>query len=182
MSAAAPQPSGQSCRLPRQRSPVRFRAMKPQDLDEVMAIECLSYLTPWSRSAFDREIADNVTAEYIVAEAPDGSVYGYAGMWVLVDEGHITNVAVHPNFRRQGIATALLREMARRGKLRGVERLTLEVRPSNNVAQSLYARLGFVARGVRKRYYSDTGEDAIIMWLDRLDKLLGEEDAGGCLP
>lgn len=159
----------------------RFRTMGPDDLDEAMAIECLSYLTPWSRSAFDREIADNMTAEYIVAEAPSGSICGYAGMWVLMDEGHITNIAVHPDFRRQGIGTALLCEMARRGRARGVDKLTLEVRPSNAAAQNLYSQLGFVARGRRKRYYSDTGEDAIIMWLDDIDDLIAwhEEDAGG---
>ncbi len=167
--------------MPRGATPARFRTMGPSDLDEVMAIECLSYPTPWSRRAFDREIADNTTAEYIVAQGPNGSVCGYAGMWVLMDEGHITNIAVHPDFRRQGVGTALLREIARRGKARGVEKLTLEVRPSNVAAQNLYSQLGFVARGRRKRYYSDTGEDALIMWLDDLDYLLEEngEDTGG---
>lgn len=150
--------------------------MGTDDLDEVMAIEALSYLTPWSRSAFEREVADNITAEYIVAEAASGIVCGYGGMWIIMDEGHITNIAVHPDLRRKGIATALLCEMARRARLRGAEKLTLEVRPTNAAAQELYMGLGFVARGRRKRYYSDTGEDAIIMWLDDLDDLA--EEAG----
>jgi ribosomal-protein-alanine N-acetyltransferase len=159
--------------------PVKFRTMAPDDLDEVMAIECLSYLTPWSRSAFEREVADNMTAEYIVAEASSGSVCGYAGMWILMDEGHITNIAVHPDYRRHGIGTSLLCEMARRALRRGAQKLTLEVRPSNAGAQNLYAGLGFVARGRRKRYYSDTGEDAIIMWLDDITDLAEEADQGG---
>lgn len=146
-------------------STYRYRAMRRADLDRVMAIEQLSYQTPWSRGSFEREVSDNPTATYIVVER-DGEVCGYAGMWVLLDEAHVTNIAVHPEYRRQGLGHGMLAELARRAEQLGVHQLTLEVRPSNHSAQSLYTKVGFVARGRRKRYYSDTGEDAIIMWLD----------------
>jgi ribosomal-protein-alanine N-acetyltransferase len=147
--------------------------MRLGDLDGVMLIEEVSYNSPWSRNAFVREISDNTTADYIVAEIPDVGVVGYCGMWLLLDEAHVTNVAVHPEYRRRGIATALLQVAARRAVARGVARLTLEVRPGNAGAKDLYSRLGFAARGRRKHYYSDTGEDAIIMWLDDARQLAG---------
>jgi len=93
-----------------------------------------------------------------------GLVVGYSGMWVILDEGHITNVAVHPEHRGKQIAESLLLELIKAGVVRGVRRVTLEVRPSNRAALNLYNRLGFVSAGRRKGYYSDTGEDAIIMW------------------
>jgi ribosomal-protein-alanine N-acetyltransferase len=162
--------------------------MRWSDLDQVMLIEHASYLTPWSRGSFEREISENSTATYVVAEQDD-QICGYAGMWVLLDEGHVTNIAVHPEHRRRGLGTALLRELARRAGSLGVLHLTLEVRPSNQGAQRLYEGLGFVARGRRKRYYSDTGEDAIIMWLDDLGPLArgevpraGQSAPTACLP
>lgn len=151
-------------------STYRFRAMRRSDLDRVMTIEQLSYLTPWSRGSFEREIGDNPTATYIVVETC-GEVCGYAGMWVLLDEAHVTNIAVHPEHRRKGLGYGLLAELARHAEQLGVYQLTLEVRPSNLSAQALYTKVGFVSRGRRKRYYSDTGEDAIIMWLDDLRPL-----------
>lgn len=160
---------------------VCLRAMQWSDLEQVMLIEGASYLSPWSRGSFEREISENSTATYVVAEQ-DGRICGYAGMWVLLDEGHITNVAVHPDHRRRGLGTALLSELARRAERLGVLQLTLEVRPSNHGAQALYQRLGFVARGRRKGYYSDTGEDAIIMWLDDLRPLAREGPPGASLP
>jgi len=156
------------------RHQLRFRMMSYNDLDQVMLIEHASYQTPWSRGAFEREIGYNSTAIYVVADV-GGEVCGYAGMWVLLDEAHVTNIAVHPEHRRQGLAIALLRELARRAQAQGVTQLTLEVRPSNTGAQALYTKLGFVPRGRRKRYYSDTGEDAIIMWLDDIGPLAAGE-------
>ena len=146
-------------------SAYRVRSMRRGDLDQVLAIEQLSYLTPWSRMSFEREVGDNPVANYVVIEQ-DAVVCGYAGMWVLIDEVHVTNIAVHPDHRRRGLGQALLCELARRAGRQGVFRMTLEVRPTNFPAQTLYTKLGFVPRGRRKRYYSDTGEDAIIMWLD----------------
>jgi len=137
------------------------------DLDGVMAVEEISYLTPWSRRAFVSELTENIHAHYIVARL-GREVVGYAGMWVILDEAHVTNIAVHPDWRRRGLGERLLRELISRARARGATRVTLEVRKSNMVAQRLYTRLGFVPRGIRKGYYSDTGEDAIIMWLEDL--------------
>lgn len=149
---------------------VRFRRLEQGDLDATMEIERMSYQTPWSRGSFEREVTENTAATYIVAEN-QGQILAYAGMWVLLDEAHVTNIAVHPTYRRQGLGLALLRELARRAIQKGVYQLTLEVRPTNHAAQALYQKVGFVERGRRKRYYADTGEDAILMWLDDLRPL-----------
>lgn len=141
----------------------RLRDMTVDDLAEVHEVERLSFPTPWSTNAFLRELTENIYADYIVA-AVKGRVIGYAGMWVVIDEAHVTNIAVHPEYRGRGIGEQLLSELFVRAKARGARRMTLEVRPSNAVARHLYEKHGFVARGLRKGYYSDTGEDAIIMW------------------
>ncbi len=142
--------------------------MRLEDLDEVVEIERLSYRTPWSRRAFLSELRDNAYADYIVARQ-GGRVVGYAGMWLLCDEAHITNIAVHPAYRGRKIGDLLLTHLERRAAQRGMKSMTLEVRPSNPVAQALYSKHGFVPRGIRRGYYSDTREDAIIMWKDDLD-------------
>jgi len=141
---------------------VKIRPMDYDDLDRIIEIENLSFPTPWSRYAFTCELGNDF-AIYLVAEV-GGLVVGYSGMWVILDEGHITNVAVHPEHRGKQIAESLLLELIKAGVVRGVRRVTLEVRPSNRAALNLYNRLGFVSAGRRKGYYSDTGEDAIIMW------------------
>lgn len=137
------------------------------DLDGVMEIERQSYPTPWSRQAFLAELTDNSFAVYIAARQ-DGRVIGYAGMWLLFDEAHVTNIAVHPDFRGRRVGHRLLSELERRAVERGVRKMTLEVRPSNPAAQRLYRQHGFVARGRRRAYYCDNREDAIIMWKDNL--------------
>lgn len=137
--------------------------MKLRHLPEVLAIERVSFPTPWTRQAFVFEILYNECARYVVALA-GGRVVGYAGMWVLVDEAHLTNIAVHPEWRGLGLGRALMEEMLARARSFGVRAMTLEVRPSNLPAVRLYASLGFVERGRRKGYYADTGEDALIMW------------------
>ena len=146
---------------------VRVREMLIGDLDEILDIEQLSFPTPWSRRSFLSELTENIYAHYVVGQYAD-RVVGYCGMWVIIDEAHITNVAVHPEFRGRGIGEKLVRDMIERAKSRGALRMTLEVRVSNFAAQNLYKRLGFVARGLRRGYYSDTGEDATVMWLDDL--------------
>lgn len=113
------------------------------------------------------ELLQNSFAYYVVA-LKEGKVVGYGGMWIILDEAHITNVAVHPAFRMKHIGRALMLEMMRRALFAGVTRMTLEVRPSNYAARRLYTALGFEERGLRKRYYTDTNEDAIIMWKDDL--------------
>jgi len=141
--------------------------MRLEHLDEVLKIEELSFPSPWSRSSFVYEITQNQFACYIVAVAEE-KVAGYGGMWLILDEAHITNVAVRTDYRMKGIGAALMLELIRQASLKGATRMTLEVRPSNTAARRLYASLGFKDIGLRKRYYTDTNEDAIIMWKDNL--------------
>jgi len=147
---------------------VVIEGMRLEDVSQVIEIERLSFPTPWSRKAFETELAENACACYLVARA-SGRVIGYAGMWVLIDESHVTNIAVHPHYRRRHVGRALLRELMGRAAARGATAMSLEVRASNVAAQLLYLSEGFVVAGVRKRYYSDTGEDAIIMIRDHLE-------------
>lgn len=146
---------------------IMIEPMTVQDLDRVLEIEALSYMSPWSRRAFVSEVTDNSYAYYFVARK-NRVIIGYVGMWVILDEAHITNIAVAPEYRRLGIGQAMLEAMFDRAKEHGAARMTLEVRVSNLGAQALYHKLGFVDRGVRKGYYTDSNEDAIIMWKDDL--------------
>jgi len=144
---------------------VTVTGMGLDDVDQVIDIERRVYPSPWSAGAFYGEITENMVACYIVARFGP-RVAGYAGMWVLLDEAHITNIAVHPDFQRCGIGSLLLEELMDRAYQRGARRMTLEVRPSNHGALGLYRRYAFVRRGLRRGYYSDTHEDAILMWKD----------------
>lgn len=137
--------------------------MQLKHLKQVVAIEKVSFPTPWSYEAFYSEIKENSFAHYFTALL-NGIVVGYAGMWIILDEAHVTNVAVHPDCRRQRVGRCLMDELMRQALLRGADRITLEVRPSNTAALKLYEDLGFEPAGVRKGYYTDTREDAIIMW------------------
>ena len=143
--------------------PMTVTPMTIGDLKGVLAIENAAFCNPWSRNSFLYELQENQRAVYLVAREDD-RVVGYTGMWVIFDEGHITNLAVHPGYRRRGVGTRLLDELTSVAKARRVSRLTLEVRVSNIGAQSLYAKHGFVNCGIRNRYYRDNNEDAIIMW------------------
>ncbi|WP_410771755.1 ribosomal protein S18-alanine N-acetyltransferase [Fontibacillus sp. BL9] len=151
---------------------VQFRPMKLEDIPDVMVIEHESFTLPWSEEAFRNELTLNHFARYIIMDV-DGKPAGYAGMWTIVDEAHITNIAVRTAYRGQHLGERLLRQMMDWAGELGLERMTLEVRASNQVAKSLYAKLGFVPAGVRKGYYSDNHEDAIIMWCE-----LPEQDNG----
>ncbi|GIM46302.1 ribosomal-protein-alanine acetyltransferase [Collibacillus ludicampi] len=142
-----------------------FRRMVLEDIDRILEIEHASFPTPWSRSAFEGELKNNHFAHYVVVEWNE-RVVGYAGMWVIMDEAHITNIAIEPEMRGRKLGEKLLRHMMRIAWLKGAERITLEVRVSNRVAQNLYKKLGFTPQGVRKGYYSDNQEDALIMWSD----------------
>jgi len=139
-----------------------IRRMRPEDLDEVMAIEEASFPTPWSRAAYRRELGDNAYAHYLVACIGE-AIVGYGGMWVVLDEAHITTLAVAPAMRGRGLGSRVLGALIELAAGLGATRATLEVRRSNLVAQRLYVRHGFVVRGVRRKYYTDTGEDALIM-------------------
>lgn len=137
--------------------------MRLRDLGDILKIEKLSFTTPWSKQAFLSELLDNDRAYYLVAKV-DGRAIGYIGIWLVAGEGHITNVAVHPEYRRRGVGHELLESVEKLAKERGIRRLTLEVRQSNETAKRLYRRLGYIPAGIRRRYYQDNDEDALIMW------------------
>jgi ribosomal-protein-alanine N-acetyltransferase len=140
-----------------------IKEMAAEHLDGVMVVENLSFKIPWSKQAFIDELTVNDMAIYFVALCSE-QVIGYGGLWKIFDEGHITNIAIHPEFRRCGAASGIMEKILEISDERGIKALTLEVRKSNLAAQSLYHKYGFAAEGVRKGYYSDTGEDALIMW------------------
>lgn len=148
-----------------------FRPMRPDDIERVHELEVLCFRTPWSKAALAGEFK-NTAAQYIVCERA-GHVIAYAGMWVLFDEAHITNVAVDATERRAGIGRRLMRCLMRHALLFNATSMTLEVRESNFAAQALYASMGFEKAGVRKGYYGDTGEDAFVLWNKDVREYLG---------
>ncbi|MGS2779876.1 ribosomal protein S18-alanine N-acetyltransferase [Robertmurraya sp. GLU-23] len=141
-----------------------FRYLKEEDIDQILKIEELSFATPWTRQSFENELKLNQFAVYLVLEK-EGQILGYCGMWLIVDEAHITNIAVLPEFRGQKLGEAILRMIMEVAKKKGAKTMTLEVRISNTVAQSLYRKLGFMNGGIRKNYYTDNYEDALVMWV-----------------
>ncbi len=143
-------------------------AMRHEDLGAVDEIERLSFRTPWPSYAFEQELKGNRMARYIVARAGD-LVAGFAGVWIMVDEAHVTTFSVHPDWRRQGIGRQLLLNLAELSIAIGARRMTLEVRVSNAAAQGLYRAFGFEIAGRRPHYYTDDGEDALIMTTPDLD-------------
>jgi ribosomal-protein-alanine N-acetyltransferase len=136
--------------------------MKRRHLRRVLAIEARVYPRPWSMSLFLSEIAQKGTRSYIVARV-DGEVVGYAGMMFVGHEGHVTNIAVDPDFHGRRVGTRLLLTILTEAIARGTEIISLEVRVTNKVAQELYAKFGFHVVGVRKGYYIETKEDALVM-------------------
>jgi ribosomal-protein-alanine N-acetyltransferase len=141
--------------------------MEVGDIAAVHAIERHSFATPWSQHAFYQELTNNQVAQYIVVESK-GELAGYAGVWIMIDEAHVTNIAVHDEYRGQKVGERLLQQLMALSRYLGALRMTLEVRVSNEIAQRLYKKHGFRAVGVRKQYYSDK-EDAIIMWAELPD-------------
>jgi len=135
----------------------------------VLRIEGQVYPRPWSMSLFLSELALRATRAYLVAFV-GREIVGYVGLMMSVDDGHITTIAVDPNWQRHKIATRLLLSAAHEAIARGATSLTLEVRVSNHGAQNLYRRFGFKAVGVRKGYYVETNEDALVMWADDVDR------------
>jgi len=147
---------------------VQLVPMRRRHLRSVMRIEVQVYPRPWSLSLFMSELALRSTRVYYVARV-DGMVVGYAGLMMTVDDGHITTIAVDPAWHRHKIATRLLLALARQAVIRGATSLTLEVRVGNKGAQELYRRFGFRPCGIRKNYYIETNEDALVMWADDVD-------------
>lgn len=142
---------------------VTIAPMRMEDIGRVLEIEQASFPTPWPRDAYAHELRENRLACYLVARIVR-QVVGYTGMWVILDEAHVTTIAVDPGYRRQHIGERLLVALLEEAMRRGARWVTLEVRKSNTGAQALYHKYGFKEIGVRKGYYSDNREDAIVMW------------------
>lgn len=148
---------------------IEFYRMVQEDADGVARVEAACMPVPWSRQSFWEE-ASHSDAYYLIARDVDRDnlIVAYAGCWVLVNEGHITNVAVDPDYQGQGLGRRLMNELTSRVKALGVDSMTLEVRPSNTVAINLYTSLGFRSVGQRPKYYTNPVEAAEIMWNTKL--------------
>jgi ribosomal-protein-alanine N-acetyltransferase len=138
--------------------------MQLGDVEAVVALEKAALGSTWPAAAYRNELS-NPAAFYVLAQTASGEKVGYGGVWIVLDEVHVTALAVAPEFRGQKIGERLLAALLTEGVVRGATRATLEVRPSNAPAQGLYAKYGFVKAAVRKNYYPDNREDAEILWL-----------------
>jgi ribosomal-protein-alanine N-acetyltransferase len=148
---------------------VHVLPMRRRHIRAVLRIEQQVYPRPWSASLFHSELALKSTRAYFVARV-DREIVGYAGLMMTVDDGHVTTIAVDPSWHRNLIGTRLLLVLAREGIARGATSLTLEVRMSNRGAQELYRQFGFQPVGVRKNYYQEVNEDALVMWAHEVDQ------------
>ncbi|EFM11884.1 ribosomal-protein-alanine acetyltransferase [Paenibacillus curdlanolyticus YK9] len=146
-------------------SNISFRKMRLADIPFIVSIEQEAFTTPWTAEAFTNELTNNHFARYMVMEDATG-IIGYGGMWTIIDEAHITNIAVRHDRRGMGLGELLLRRQMADAEEAGMLRMTLEVRVTNERAQRLYGRLGFEPAGLRPGYYSDNNEDALIMWVE----------------
>ncbi|MGM8213847.1 ribosomal protein S18-alanine N-acetyltransferase [Virgibacillus sp. W0430] len=144
-----------------------IRKMELDDINEVMKVDAASFSSPWPEEIFKQEINTNDHAHYFVAVV-DQVVVGYAGLWIVIDDAQITNIAILPNYRGNKIGEKLFKFSCQYALQLGVKRLSLEVRASNTVAQNMYRKFGLIPGGIRKNYYTDNGEDAVIMWVNLL--------------
>lgn len=141
---------------------MEIKYMASEHIDGIMEIEKDSFAIPWTRKSIENELK-NKLAIYVVA-LENNKVIGYGGMWHVVTEGHITNVAVHKDYRQKGVGNDIIKKMIEIAKEREMIGLTLEVRKSNSAALGLYKKNGFKPEGIRREYYEDNREDAYIMW------------------
>ena len=144
---------------------ITYRRMTPGDVEAVHAIELATFPTPWTLDSFHYEMRENQYAHYLVAEDEEG-IIGFCGMWLVIDAAQITNVAVVERMRGKKIGEALMKEAMRVAREGNMDVMSLEVRVTNVVAQNLYRKLGFQDGGIRKGYYTDNGEDALVMWVN----------------
>lgn len=136
------------------------------DLEGVLEVEAESFTNPWTRDMYSWELQNRAVCHIFLVRTDECRVAGFCAFWLVFDEVHINNVAMRPRFRAQGIGTALLRHVLGEARRLGARRATLEVRSSNDRARRLYERLGFYVAGVRRNYYTDPVEDALILWRD----------------
>ena len=149
-------------------SQIFITKMTSEDIEQVIQIEAEAYGEHhWSKSAFYDEMQNNL-AKYYVAKTHDGEIVGYAGTWHIIDEGHITTIAVKKSHLRKHIGEAIIVKIIEDCYKEGIKYLTLEVRVSNTPAINLYTKYGFNSLGTRKGYYQDNNEDALIMWTENI--------------
>jgi [ribosomal protein S18]-alanine N-acetyltransferase len=144
------------------------RMVSDDDLDAVAALEARCFTNPWTREMLARELAQSDVAHVFVLRLPDRSVAAFCSCWIVADELHINTIAVDTAYRRQGLASGMLRHVLADAAARGAVRATLEVRASNEPARLLYERLGFAVAAIRPKYYTAPDEDALILWKEGL--------------
>ncbi|BAM46494.1 MAG: ribosomal protein S18-alanine N-acetyltransferase [Amphibacillus sp.] len=145
-------------------SNIVIRPMELKDLDQVEEIERKSFTSVWTKNLYKKELLENHFAYYFVIEKDD-KLIGFCGLWLVLDEAQVTNIAVDPQYRGQGYGAMLFQYMLNHAMTRGATNLSLEVRYSNYTAQRLYQKFGLEKAGIRKNYYTDNNEDAIVMWV-----------------
>ena len=163
-------------------SAYEIRSMIEQDVPQVAEIEALVFKSPWSEAAIRSELVDNGMSFYMVLTDSDHpeTVIAYCGIWKIFDEGHITNIAVRPEYQGKKLGQMLLYAVIQWAWANGMSHMTLEVRVSNQIAINLYEKAGFVKAGKRPGYYDNGGEDALLMWLHRdEDTINNSGNAGG---
>lgn len=148
---------------PPEKVPITVRTARPTDLAALVSIERRCFAIPWSEESLANELSGSDRSIILAAVTTEDRVVGYVGCWFVYDEGQINNIAVDPDWRCRGIGSLLLDALFTLGRQTGIRSYTLEVRTSNEAALILYRRFGFVAQGLRRAYYTDNGEDAIIM-------------------
>lgn len=150
---------------------IKYERLKEEDLDAVLKIEQESFPLPWTRGMFEQELHIPTSHFFVARSMPAKEIVGYAGYWQVVDELHLINIAIRPDCRKQGLGRHLLFYILCDGKRLGLKKATLEVRASNLIAQRLYEEAGFKNIAIRKNYYADNLEDAVIMWLYNLAQI-----------
>lgn len=145
---------------------INIQELAREHLEAIIDLENRCFSIPWSKQSFLEELANENAYYYCAVLCENGCsvLSGYAGYWKIFDEGHITNIAVNPDMRRMGIGSKLLDYIMEKAAEQGIAAMTLEVRKSNYAAKVLYKNKGFIEKGLRKGYYEDNGEDAVIMW------------------
>ena len=141
-----------------------IRTIREEDVAQIHEIEKLCFAMPWSEESILHDVKENVVARWLVMDGGEGEVLAYAGMWFVLDEAHVCNVAVHPEHRRKGYGRWIFEALEELAQENSMSMMTLEVRRSNIAAQNLYHACGFLDVGYRKRYYEDNKEDALIMY------------------
>lgn len=148
---------------------LQIRKMQKGDVSQIMEIEKVSFGSHhWSPESFNSEIGNTLGNYFTAIDKETGNVVGYCGFWLIFDEAHITTIAVNPKYRNHKIGETLLQHMISVGYDKKAKWFTLEARTSNIAAQNLYTKYGFQSLGIRKKYYQDNNEDALIMWTENI--------------